>query len=73
MRYMICDRQKAIAKGFNPDTHRRKEQEVMLNEKEVMISTTLKGDTFEDRIEEIGGRQLTEQEAITEIDKGDWK
>lgn len=73
MRYAICDRQKSVEKGFNADTHRRKEQEIILNEKEVMLSQNLTGETFEERISEVGGRQISEKDLIIEVKQGDWK
>lgn len=73
MRYAICDRQKSVEKGFNADTHRRKEQEIILNEKEVMLSQNLTGETFEKRISEVGGRQISEKDLIIEVKQGDWK
>lgn len=74
MRYAICNRQQAISKGFNPDTHRCSEGTLILNEREVMVNPMLDGETFDDRVTiELEGRTITEQEAITELNTGDWK
>ena len=74
MRYAICNKQQAISVGINTDTHRCNEKMILLNEREVMVNKTLKGKTFEERITtELGGRKISEQEAIDELNKGDWK
>ena len=74
MRYAICNKQQAISAGINTDTHRCNEKMILLNEREVMVNKTLNGKTFEERITtELGGRKISEQEAIDELNKGDWK
>ena len=74
MRYAICNKQEAISAGINTDTHRCNEKMILLNEKEVMVNKTLKGKTFEERITtELDGRKISEQAAIDELNKGDWK
>lgn len=72
MRYAICDKQKAIIKGYQPDVHRQQGNTVLLNEKEVMQHPAMTG-TFEERISTMNGRMLTDKEMQETIRKGDWK
>lgn len=62
MMYVILDKVQALGIGFNLNTHITAQGKMILNEKEVLMSSNIQGDTFDERVKNIGGKAMTEQE-----------
>lgn len=73
MRYVICNKTLAVDHGFTQQTHRCKGTQMILNEREVMLSPSLAGASLEVRIECMDGCIKTESEIIGNIKNGDWQ
>lgn len=71
MKYIIADKGKAADVGFKTEDHRRKGNQILLNEKEVMNNGTLQG-TLKQRVKALDGMTYTEKQVIIEINNGDW-
>ncbi len=71
MKYIIADKAKAADVGFVIEDHRRKDNQILLNEKEVMSNIALTG-TLKQRVKQLNGASYTEKQVITEINKGGW-
>lgn len=62
MMYVILDKVQALGLGFNLHTHITAHGKMILNEKEILMSNNIQGDTLDERVKNIGGKAMTEQE-----------
>lgn len=62
MMYVILDKGQALGLGFNMHTHITAHDKMILNEKEVLMSSNIQGDTLDERVKNIGGKAMTDQE-----------
>ena len=62
MMYVILDKVQALGLGFDLHTHITANGKMILNEKEVLMSSNIQGDTFDKRVKNIGGKSMNEQE-----------
>lgn len=62
MMYIILDKLQALGLGFNLHTHITAHGKMILNEKEVLMSSNIQGDTLDERVKNICGEAMTEKE-----------
>lgn len=72
MRYIIADKARAVAHGFELHGHRVHGNLILLNEKEVESNHTLSAPTLEKKCEIILGTIYTHQSIINELEQGGW-
>lgn len=72
MKYLLANKEKALAAGYTEVTHRCSDTEMLLNEKEVAFGTSLSGDLAQ-RVEALEATVLSHEEAIELIGKGGFK
>ncbi len=71
MKYAICNTQLSIAAGFKKRGHRMKDDEILLNEREILINSHLEG-TLEERVAQLEGTLYTEVKAIYYLNQNKW-
>ena len=62
MMYVILDKVQALGLGFNLHPPITAHGKMILNEKEILMSSNIQGDTLDERVKNIGGKSMTEQE-----------
>jgi hypothetical protein len=73
MRYIIADKVKAVAYGFELHGHRVNGNLILLNEKEMECNPALaSAPTLEKKCELILGSIYTHQDIINELEQGGW-
>lgn len=71
MRYAIINIEKAESMGISPDNHLKKDNMMIVNEKEVQYSDAI-GDTFEEKVATLDGEIKSIMTIKIEIKNG-WK
>lgn len=71
MRYIIINRKQADALDIDMRVHRCKGEQVIISEKEVIISPHTTG-TFDECVTHLEGQVLTNAEASCLINEGGW-
>lgn len=71
MKYILCERRRAVIMGIEVVGHRVKEDKIILNEKEVM-SLPMNGD-LEDRCFMLSGTIMSEEETTKLINKDNYQ
>jgi hypothetical protein len=69
MKYLLANKEKALAAGYTAMAHRHSDTKMLLNEKEVIFDTTLAGDLTE-RASALEATIISHAEAIELVEKG---
>lgn len=72
MKYVICNKDKALAAGFHELGHKMKGTMMLLNEREVIISPRLSG-TLEERASALGGRTYSRTGVFHYVKQNKWE
>jgi hypothetical protein len=73
MNYIIAPIKKAVGEyKFPTAAHKTREEEIILNEREVMNNINLSGKSLDDRVAELDGTLISEQQAIYKIKTESW-
>lgn len=59
MMYVVINKQKAQELGFSFDTHRCVGEQMVVNEKELLMNPLIKGDDTQERAESINGKVMS--------------
>lgn len=72
MKYVIAEKTLADAHGFNVFNHRTNGNNILLNEKEIMSSTSLHGSTIHERVQAINGSVYESLQIKQLLKEGGW-
>ena len=72
MKYVVADKSLADQYGFNVFSHRTNKNNIILNEKEVMFASSLKGDSLAEKITQINGTIYERAEIKQLMNEGGW-